>query len=329
MQAASSFGAHHLPLEVHLRVLSFLPLVERVRCALVAGSWAALLREPLFWAELRFDGVPEGCIKIEALLELCRRAKGCLRVLDVASPACEGIATEEVITVLACGGLGLHLETLSVKRIGARARARAGQPEASQQAAALLACCPALTSVSTLNSGSVADSFAALGVLPVLGSRGVSCNERVHRGDESPTPSVKAEEAAADRHAFTAWATAEPARPVKRMWLMNFDDFPAIFADEDGERAAALLAAALAAPGLGPRSITVMRAAIGATSLFRRFCRALSAESPLEYLRLFESGVDGSGAAELAAVLASGRSRLQSLALDGDDLSADGGCALG
>lgn len=330
-----AFGFEVLPSALHLKVLSFLPLVERVRCALVSHSWAALLAEAFFWAELRFDDAPVGAIDREMLLLLCRRAGGHLRALDTTGPAFKGIRTSDLISMFAASeGLGSALQTLSLDFLGQPHGGR--NLTGSQEAAALLASCPALTSVSAVIRGSVEECFATLRVLPRQGSRSVAICERDDYNFTDPrrtlTLAAKAEEAAAARRAFTSWAAAEPALPIQQLEsnATREGEFEAIFAGEEGGRAAAVLAAALAAPGRGPRALEFWYTPIGATPLLRCLCRALTMESPLTALSLTTCAIRGAeDAAGLAAVLAPGRSRLQSLKLDGEDITAGGGCVLG
>lgn len=100
----------------------------------------------------------------------------------------------------------------------------------------------------------------------------------------------------------------------------------AIFAGAEGDRAAAQLAAALAAPGRGPLGFATVSAKVAATPLLRHLCRALTADSPLTELSLMDSGLDEAGALEVAAALAPGRSRVKMLGACQEDLSAGTGC---
>lgn len=59
-------------------------LVDRARLALVNKRWASLLDDPSFWAHLSFEGAEEKRpISDDAVLQLCRRAGGQLRSLDL------------------------------------------------------------------------------------------------------------------------------------------------------------------------------------------------------------------------------------------------------
>lgn len=110
-----------LPRAVHLSiVLKAGPgLVARVRLALVSKTWAALLNEPLFWAEIDFEGAGPGLAELDErqVLWICRKSKGCLRSLDLT--AAEHISSEApsrkehgLLTVLVAEGLMGRVESL-------------------------------------------------------------------------------------------------------------------------------------------------------------------------------------------------------------------------
>lgn len=108
-----------LPPALQLCVVTFLPLLERIRCSLVSKRWRSWLCQPAFWADLDFHGVPfvPRGLGLEDLLEFCRRSKRQLRSLDL-STYFEGwnerdmrIDGEPVFAILAAEGLAGKLES--------------------------------------------------------------------------------------------------------------------------------------------------------------------------------------------------------------------------
>lgn len=183
-------GFEDLPTALHRHILSFLPLVDRVRSALEARSWATLLDDPAFWTELRFDGAPNGAIDKETLQDLCRRAGGRLRTLDVTGPGCDTLAVSSVCAALASEGLGTTLESLSVNWI-------------TFDAEALIAVCPALTAVSASMCGAADACLAVLRVLPRAGKKQVILSMK-----EIPLPG----------HAAAGERAAAARRALLQMW---------------------------------------------------------------------------------------------------------------
>lgn len=319
MAAASGF--ERLPEALHLQILSLLPLVTRARCALVSRTWSALLANPFLWTELRFDGAPSGAIDEETLFQICRRAGGRLRVLDVTSPASSAVSTEAIVRILASEGLGSVLESLSVASV------------TGAEAVALVNSCPMLTSVSTSVKGSIDLCSETLRALPAKGRKAVCFSDPQH-GLLNQPPHPEDDVASARRNLFSVWDSRRGGEPPIDATFIVDQKLEAVFAGAEGERAAARLGVAFAEPGRGLCKLTGFsgedRAA--AAPLFVSVCRALSGDSPLLQLVWMRCPVGGAGAAEIAAALAPGRSRLQTLALCSkvdDDLSAGGGRARG
>lgn len=307
-----------LPLALHLFILSFLPFVERVRCALVSRSWTALLADPAFWTELRFDGAPGFAVDGDTLLQLCRRAGGRLRLLDISHPACDHISFTELTAVLATEGHGLSLESIRTwdpERLPFTRLRRhpfmQRRVNTAAEGAALLAACPSLQCAAVVVGGPHAAVPGAVSALPGPGEKWLVANG----GYITPWS------------ALAEWLPAAvAASPVSDVTLWGFDT-ATVHAAGAAERAAARLAEGLAAPHRGVRTLALFTDTTG-TPLLESLCRALTAESPLTNLDACRSVVTSAGAAELAAALAPGRSRLKSLLLTGGDLSAGGGCVL-
>lgn len=223
---------HDLPSALFLHILSFLPLNERVRCALVAHSWAALLTETAFWAVLSFDGAASLSVGDEALLQLCQRAGPSLQTLDVAYSACLNVTLDGLIAALALDGVGRSLATL-------RTWAPTGKYPEEHPAgildlahtATLRAACPALASAAVSVRGSLADVSAMLRSLPGPGPKWVQITG----------PGVTWAE-------LTEWLPAALAASSISTLGLSYADTAV-----GTEQGAARVAEALAAPGRGVR----------------------------------------------------------------------------
>lgn len=312
MEAVPRRSVADLPKPLHLHILAFLPLVERVRCALVAHSWNALLADPAFWVELRFDGAAEKSVNEDTLLQLCRRAEGGLRALDISGCACDDVHFDTVYEDLKEEGLAVDLRSLRTWALHRHCfYARQFCITSAEAAAELLAACPALTSAAVdvcMGSSGLEGMVAAMRALPGSGLKRLSINVTVPYS------------------ALGAWLPAVLASSTIEVLnctcLEEENDSVG-----DAERAVALLAAALASRECAVRSVAITRTWAGAASLPSSICRALTAESSLTALELtsFQVPLDAE-AVEIAAALAPGRSRLQTLWLAAADLE-NGGCA--
>lgn len=285
-QAAPSPAIPELPSVLHLRILSFLPLVERVRSALVARSWAAQLADTAFWAELRFDGASCGSVDDAALLRLCQRAGPSLRTLDVGDGSCDEVTPAGVITALVSDGVGRALVALRTWAPGVESVALLFFDAA--EIATLLAACPALASAEMCVRGNFAEVSEVLRALPRHGLKGVE----IMGGNFN--------------NSGLTWAHLTEWLPTA-LAASHISDLSLSYADTAAgtEQGAARVAEALAAPGRGVRLLKLEgRRRIGETPLPGCLFRALTAESPLEELSLVDSGLSGEAAADLAAALA-------------------------
>ena len=161
MGAVHVTGFEDLPRALQFHVLSLLPFVERVRCALVARSWETLLAEiALQPQELRFDGAARGSIGDADLLQCCERAGASLTSLDVSDPACCDLTPAGFAAALAAsGGVGL-------KSLRTWAPSQESRLPIRGAADALLAACPSLLTAAVEVWGTAADVAAALSALP-------------------------------------------------------------------------------------------------------------------------------------------------------------------
>lgn len=194
MSAESSVSPFDdLPHPLHLIIVLALPLVDRVRCSLVSRRWRALLEEPVFWAELSFDGAVQWSIKRDTLLALCQRSRGALSLLDVTSEACAldipasstlpmPSRDHSLLLTLSEQGLCVNLRSLILRapEDAAWREARYWDPiwddtwgtECSAEiAASLMAACPALTRLDDELDGRLWDVADATRVLPAAGRR--------------------------------------------------------------------------------------------------------------------------------------------------------------
>jgi hypothetical protein len=270
---------------------------------------------------MRFDGAAPGSVNQETLLRLCQRAGSLLRSLDVSDASCCSLSVEDVTHVLASDGLGLGLENL---RTRASYAWWDGWLRDEVFPAALRTACPALTPAVTVR-GSPADVEAALRALPGPGRKWtrVTLGSTEHRVAASILVSLSA---------LADWLPAAlAAYSIDDLMLSNFT---ADLAEDSAQHEAAVqrLAKALVAPVSGVRRLTIREyrcTLAGATPLLASLCRALTAESPLTELRVYDSALTGALALEISTALAPGRSRLQTLFLGGHqaDLSGGGGCA--
>lgn len=287
----------------------------------MAHSWAALLAHPAFWSELSFDGAAPLSVDDETLLQLIRRSGGRLRALDISHPACSRITLESLRQALESDSLGLALTTLRTWRVPENTSQdrRRSRPVSEQLAIALADACPALTSAAVEVRGSSLRAVdAVLGALPRLGGKMVTLVEATASGEGTTTAGPLPWSELAD------WAAA--ALAASSVEQLNLEGFPlAESARSDGS--AEQFAAALAAPERGLRVLrSIFGSRLDATPLLGSLCRALTATSPLTELSLNNSGISGPGAAEVAAALAPGRSRLRTLVLNFDNISEADGC---
>lgn len=268
MQAVAGPG---LPSEVLLQVHSFLPLVDRVRWTLVSRFWRARVRRPDFWAELRFNGVAEGILDWELIVKLCRRAGANLRTLDLSDPECGAIDIEELFRDLAAEGVGTTLETLRTWAPYEHSAQQGGRNDPLEPRAA---------------EAALEDAEGPLSAIQALRDWASLLNP-TSRNARRPFRIGTAADASAILAAFPALRSA---------------------AVEVEGRFADALAAVLALPGPGPKSVvcTVPRDAAR---------RAVAPRVSLEE------------AAGMAAALAPGCADIRTLVLAHNDLSADGGCA--
>lgn len=154
-----------LPTAVHLSILELSSpnLADRVRCCLTCKRWAALLREPAFWAHLSFQGASAEHLDDGVLLDLCRRASTSLLSLDLSADACEHIALEHdgepLLAVLAAESVTANLRRLSV---GPRiiVQNAFGSRKLLQQ-------CPRLASAGVTVAGNWLDVADAVRLLPL------------------------------------------------------------------------------------------------------------------------------------------------------------------
>jgi hypothetical protein len=203
-QAAAMAATGHffdfaaLPAHLHIQIVSCLPLPESIRCALVARNWAALLADPAFWADLRFEGVAIDSVTGKRLLAICRRAKGRLRSLDVSDASCQQsnwvwpglrgrgcrrmpdecpvVCSWTVVDVLSTEGIGLGLTSIRTWAPSDAMRmvldGRMGtlrMPRDPINAVELRLACPALARAAVCVGGTSGEVVSKLGNLPGLG----------------------------------------------------------------------------------------------------------------------------------------------------------------
>lgn len=325
--AAPTFNS--LPTQLQLDVLLSLPLVERVRCALVSRDWAALLLMPAFWSLIDFDGAQSDELDDSVVLSLCRRAKGCLRSLDVSSPACENVqlrltvapggAPAPLLGVLASEGLTRSLRSLTVWRPG-KVRNRDGRfrLRGPADARALLESCPALQIAAVDLDGRFPDALASLSLLPPGGAK------RLRLSLSSGTDCAAL---CADLSAALAQNAADKLEIIGQGYGSMFflgagghaEYRSSLGAGCLVSSPAAQLGAALASPATGPRVFRSSEAAFGASAVLGHLCRSLCPQSPLRSLVLDRACVGNAGAALIAAALAPGGSRIELLNISGTD----------
>lgn len=350
-----------LPPPVHLAVVLRLPLVDRVRAGLVARSWAALLRETEFWAELNFEGAQPELVTPELLLELARRARGQLRSFDVAAAEREWRRTLPLGSMELPTGWGrwwgwgiFSLPELAGRGLTARLRTLAAGRwitiRDADGARGLLRACPQLTSVSLVVSNGWPDAVGAVRLLPLSGDSRVELSL------------VDGADAAVGFVPFaTAVAEALSACPAGRggigtLCFLGGDDTPragsvrgrgtardflenCTATPEAIDAAAAQLGAALACPTAGPKRLeTDENFHLSSTPVAAHLWRRLTPESRLrsfrdcpghsnsyQEVRPSAARADPAGVAALADALASGRARLERLEIDGCIMGT--GCA--
>jgi hypothetical protein len=306
---ATSFG--HLPQALFLHVLSFLPLVERVRFAVVARCWAQLLSDPTLWGqELRFDGAAAGSVDNAALLRCCKHAGARLKLLDISDPACDSITPDGIVAALAASG-AVALETLRTWGAECPRRLRVSS---AVDAATLLAASPSLLAAAVDVEGTAAGVAAALRALPGSGPKRVTFFGQY----ESEWAPELAEWLPAAIYAANVTHVQLPDADWRLLDAPAAESFVAALTGLQSLTFDPLILRAFGY--LGPPDYT-----FGAT-LLGHLCRALTAESLLTELALPSNGVTGNGAASIAALLAPGRSCLRTLSLYCNNLTDGGGC---
>lgn len=329
-RSSASFDA--LPPPLHLNVLLMLPhLVDRVRCSLVARSWAALLHDPAFWSELSFEGIRRYRLDNSLLLGLCRRAAGRLTRLDLTADACKRVRLVDgdppFLGALAAEALIGRLEFLA-------ADSSCLAICSLEQAIGLHDACPALTSLNAVVDCSWPDLARAMCLLPF--NQGSRFRARL------PKQPGAAQGEGTDFVAFCrAMSEALFARPRIQLTLQYFSGD--VFVDEQGlaveaddlkhlfqrctapaaaiAAAAVQLGAALVDPLRGPREL-VDGCALIKTPVFGHMCRGVSEHTHLRRLEIsgaeYDSGVSLSETDVIGfgAALASGRFRLDELAIE-------------
>lgn len=313
-----------LPAALHLEVLSFLPLVERVRCALVSRKWAALLADPSLWAELNFEGASKGAVDNATLLKLCKRAGDRLRGLNLSAPALDSATLEGLLDTLSAGGRGSSLVSLSTWLPGRWInRKRIDFPS-------LIACCPALAHAAVDIEDSLEGAMATLRLLPGPGRKRVSITEladglTVSDLAESLVPALAASSVA---ELELRYLSLEPLFSSRQEQAGVDGGVPETEAEAAARsRAIAQLAKALAGPSGGLTTLGFASTDLGLTPLLDSICRALSADSPLCSLDLSSCNVTGESATLLAELLSPrGPARLETLNLSYNDMRS-GGCA--
>lgn len=334
-------GFDAVPSEVHRRIFSFLPLVDRgIRCALVSKRWAALLHftEPAFWADLSFEGANADFLHDEALLGLCRRAAGQLRSLDLT--ACRQRDLMQLMRSVIAEGLAAKLECLS-----------AGEKltvETTDDVQLLVEGCPALVEAGICLNAEWLVVAAAMTKLPLTGA---ASRAELHliEGPEETHGFTAVTTSLADALASCSVDTLvmDTLLYTRRDPIDYYLHLRHLFEErtapsEVADRAATRLGAALAHPSHGARVLCdhfCQVSQVSATPVLGHMFRALTSESRLECLDLrfehrrsqygsdpleLEAGV----ALELAAAIAAGRTRLQTIAIENADLTAGDGCAV-
>lgn len=321
-------------------ILDKLPsLVERVRCALIAKRWSSLLNEPAFWAHLDFRNVTRD-VTSDVLLQICQRAAGQLRVLDLSGPASpQTIFWRRDQTLFEPstdgGGLFERLESLTYQP-GSLGTLRSGA-DARLLRERIRERCPALVSVGPVSvEGAWQDAAAALCELPAWVRVGRATVFAVCTDPANPTPPVQHQHQQQTAPGFAAFAIAL-ASGLARCRVDTLvlpsgkpDDFQTLFDRTaasnraSADAAAATLGAALASPAGGPRVVLCKRGGRLQAGQYTRtppfvadMCRELSADSPLRELRLQCRDTVSSLRDNLCAALAPGRGRLATLELGG------------
>lgn len=366
VQALGAATLDDLPPEVVLRVLLFVPLVNRVRLCLVSKRWAALLHEPAFWTHVDFEGATAGRRRVSeaTVLKICKRSQGNLLSLDLSTSG-EHDAPQMPRDVLPClrplakRGLLTKLERLSADK-------GFFSIDTVRQAERLRAALPALRHAGVTVEGrceQAAEILAALACRSVGSVRlqPIAAPDVDSDGSSSDAGGdyrARARAAAADdapTRAFARFATAAAsALSLCRVSALEFSppcDHGAKIATPADRAAAADLAAALTDPIRGPTAIrgsgwTHQEADTNLCSVpaLAQLCAALTPRSPLRELSVTgglgwklsadtDTDTDtggatqhGGAAALLAGALQPGRSRLTSLSLEDVGLVTSG-CA--
>lgn len=317
-QGRQNCGIDALPPALLVEVLVCVPLRDRVRCAVVAKRWAALLSDAAFWSRLDFEGVTSPLLTDVLLLTLCRRAGGCLLSLDLTASACAGslAAHPGFLRRFFDENMGAQLETLLVQPLPERCDS---QPAPSLRfltcalADKLAAACPRLRRFQLCGMWRpVARAMTALKCADGAGA-GNAAVVHFHWGD---IPSGYEEFADAFADALEACPLAaltitwHPRRPNTRGVPLGADPLPLpaaddpLFLDDATETRDSAdyinggwrlhlpeyqtpsreqLAAVLARPGCGLRSLrSTVGTAVGRGVLLAPLFRALSPASPLQ-----------------------------------------------
>lgn len=290
-QAPQQAGFDDLPAAVHLSIVLSLPLVQRVRSGLVSRRWAALLKEPSFWAELDFHGAPgpgltslvaNGC---ELLVQLCHRSGWQLCALDLSEIFRSFKADEEdpesafpLLERLAEEKLADKLQVLQTRTAVEDGRRGQVMLYCADNAARLRAACPALRSATVSFRGGWQGVTAAMRTLSCEGRSSVSIAAHLSRNRRRrPAPAVLEAELSGEFlafatsltealrccsvHSLTLESVHDDSSKMQRgcATFLNYFGADAMFARAGDPAAAAAaaeeLAAVLACPEHGPRRL--------------------------------------------------------------------------
>lgn len=338
-----------LPHSVHLAILLLVPRTEeRVRCCLVSKRWAALLKEPELWADLNFAQTPASRLSVPRVCELARRAQGRLRSLDLRdAEACSYLVgphapggSDALFRALSAQGLADSIQSIFTEcswedrfavKDAKQARQLRSLLPALERASVTVDCCwPSLPMIAK--------------ALPLSGETILRLRLPTHPPSNRPDQNigfVRLADAISRGLILSRVDAVEfRQRKVTQYEVLDFCEVLDDCRAEDpaaASRAAQQLAAALADPEHGPRSITGGdpfkydgdEPAAGCVPALEELCRALTPESRLRELWTFgdrESVIGGAAARELGAALGSGRSRLETLRIDSCALGYEDGC---
>lgn len=303
-------------------------VVERARCALVSKQWADVLKDPELWADLDFCGVSKEHLTDDLILRLARKAAGKLRSFDVCAP--EGVNVtlqlggQPLLVAMAAEGLTANLESIE-----AHDGIQLETPDAARQ---LRAACPALRHVGIAICGAAwPDSLAIIEALSVPSAATlVLCPALPPHRRRGPLPTQSFPDLARGVAAALARTSIERVAFLPGSGPADDGPEPVFFDDlvfdiyrlSEAQmfanfNAILALGEALADPERGPKELSIVPPEGAALPVFaQRVCRAvLNPQSPLRTLRLCGLGDGNDATATIAAALAPGRSRLESLSI--------------